>query len=98
MDKLLRKSGIDAIGDISWDAHVCLFYRTNEELIDILVPYFKAGLDNNECCLWITSKSFDKKSAKEAFKKTTRNSSEYLKKRPDRNYTSYRMVFFRRDT
>jgi len=80
MEKLLRKTGIDAIDDISWDTHICLFYKTSEELIDILVPYFRAGLDNNEYCLWITSNTLDKKSAEEVFKKTTSNNSEYLKK------------------
>ncbi|RPJ69391.1 MAG: hypothetical protein EHM20_16450 [Alphaproteobacteria bacterium] len=32
------------------------FYDTKEGLIDILTPYFKAGLENNEFCLWVTSK------------------------------------------
>jgi len=80
MEKLLRKSGINTIGDISWDTHICLFYRTNEELADILVPYFKAGLDNNEYCLWITSKPPDKQFTEELLKKNTRSTDEYLEK------------------
>jgi excisionase family DNA binding protein len=42
--------------DIRWGAHVCLLYHTKQDLIDVLVPYFKAGLENNELCLWIISK------------------------------------------
>ena len=39
----LRKSGINAIGDFPWGTHLCQFYQTKEDLIDILVPYFKTG-------------------------------------------------------
>jgi PAS domain S-box-containing protein len=49
----LRKSGIEVLGDISWGMHFCQFYQTKEDLLDILVPFFKAGLENNEYCLWI---------------------------------------------
>jgi hypothetical protein len=43
-----RISGIDIIGDIPWGTHFCQFYQTREDLIDILVPHFKAGLENND--------------------------------------------------
>ena len=49
----LRKSGIDVLGDIAWGSHFCQFYETKEDLLQLLVPYFKAGLENNEYCLWI---------------------------------------------
>jgi PAS domain S-box-containing protein len=51
----MRKSGIEITGDIPWGTHFALFYRTKEDLIDILVPYFKAGLENGEYCLWVTA-------------------------------------------
>jgi len=50
-----RETGIGIVGTISWGTHLCQFYQTKEDLIDILVPYFKAGLENNEFCMWITS-------------------------------------------
>ncbi len=40
-NKNLRYSGIGIIGDLSWGTHFCQFYQTREDLIDILVPYFK---------------------------------------------------------
>jgi len=43
-----RKTGIDVIGDVPWGTHLCQFYQDKRDLIDILVPYFKAGLENNE--------------------------------------------------
>jgi len=51
----LRKSGIEALGNVPWGTHFCQFYQTTEDLTDILVPYFKSGLENNEFCFWVTS-------------------------------------------
>jgi PAS domain S-box-containing protein len=53
----LRKTGISVIGDIPFGAHFCCFYDTREDLLDILIPYFKIGLENNEFCLWVISNS-----------------------------------------
>lgn len=54
-DHALRDSGIEAIGRVPWGTHFCQFYSTKEDLVEILVPYFKAGLANNEFCLWVTA-------------------------------------------
>ena len=35
--------------------HTCLFYSSDDELLDVLSPYFKAGLEGNELCLWVLS-------------------------------------------
>ncbi len=51
----LRKTGIPFINDIPWGTHICSFYETENDLISIVVPYFKAGLENNEFCMWIVS-------------------------------------------
>jgi PAS domain S-box-containing protein len=80
MEKERRKSGINIIGDILWGARICLFYRNTEELINILVPYFKAGLENNEACLWITSESLDKEAATKALRRSLSNLDKYLEK------------------
>ena len=58
-EAVLRESGIDLLGRIPWGTHVCQFYESRQDLIDILIPYFKAGLENNEFCLWITSTPLD---------------------------------------
>ena len=50
-----RSSGIDCIGSVPWGTHICHFYKSKSDLIDILVPYFKMGLENNEYCLWTAS-------------------------------------------
>lgn len=57
MNNLSRESGIEALGNIPWGSHFCQFYSTTTDLIETLVPYFEAGLRNNESCFWIASKS-----------------------------------------
>jgi PAS domain S-box-containing protein len=48
-----RKSGIDILGDLPWGSHFCLFYETKQDLLDALIPFFKAGLENNEFIIWV---------------------------------------------
>lgn len=74
-----RSAGSDVIDNISSGAHFCMFYQTKEDLIDILVPYFKAGLENNELCVWITSKPLEAKAAKAALKGVVRNLDDYIR-------------------
>jgi excisionase family DNA binding protein len=50
------KFGGSIIGDIDWGSHICQLYHSKQDLIDVLVPYFKTGLENNELCMWVTSK------------------------------------------
>jgi hypothetical protein len=40
--------------------HVCHFYHSADDLAEVLVPYFKAGLERNERCLWVTAKPYGK--------------------------------------
>ncbi len=47
-------TGIDVMGAVRWGTHFCQFYRTTEDLLQALVPYFRAGLQGDESCLWIT--------------------------------------------
>ena len=65
----LRNSGIDIIGDVPWGTHFCQFYQTKKDLVDILVPYFKAGLENNEFCFWVTSQPLEVEDAIKALRK-----------------------------
>jgi PAS domain S-box-containing protein len=62
MDSTFRPFGIDGLGDKSWGTHLCLFYETEQDLLESLTHYFKIGLANNEFCLMITSASFSEKS------------------------------------
>jgi PAS domain S-box-containing protein len=80
MEKAFRKIGVDIIGDAPWGTHLCQFYETREDLVDILVPYFKAGLENNEFCMWITSEPLKVEDAKAALKNVVKNLDHFIKK------------------
>lgn len=75
-----RKSGISLIDDLPWGSHFCQFYRTAKELLDILVPYFRAGLEKNELCLWVISEPLGVEDAKKALKKAVPHFEDYSKK------------------
>jgi PAS domain S-box-containing protein len=53
----LRQTGINVVGDMPWGTHFCHFYETKQDLLELLVPYFKVGLESNEFCLWVISDS-----------------------------------------
>jgi hypothetical protein len=42
-----------ALLDMPWGTHVCQFYNRKEDLVEMLVPYFKQGLENNDACVWL---------------------------------------------
>ncbi len=46
--------------------------------MDVLVPYFKAGLEGNEYCVWAVSEPIDKEEAKEALKVAIPEIDAYL--------------------
>ncbi len=73
-----RTTGIDVIGDVGWGTHMCQLYRTKEDLTNILVPYFKAGLENNELCLWVTSKPLGVEEARAELNGAVRNLNHYI--------------------
>jgi PAS domain S-box-containing protein len=78
MGRGTRDSGIDIIGEVPWGTHFCQFYQTKEDLMDVLVPYFKAGLENNELCIWITSQPLEVEEAKKDLKKVLPDIEIYL--------------------
>jgi hypothetical protein len=73
-----RKSGISLVGDLPWGTHFCQFYKTRKDLLDMLVPYFKAGLENNEKCVLVTSDFLTDENAKKAFKKNIPSFLKYM--------------------
>ena len=55
MNTALRRIGVNVLGDMPWGTHVCMFYQSKDDLFDTVGPYFKAGLESNEFCLWFPS-------------------------------------------
>lgn len=81
MDTELRKSGFKLINDFPWGTHFCQFYSTGQDLLDILVPYFKAGLKNNEFCMWVTAEPLNVAEVKAVMKQVMPDFEQYLRKR-----------------
>ena len=80
METQLRRSGIDIIGNITWGTHFCQFYKTKEDLLDILVPYFISGLMNNEFCMWITAEPLDEEEARAAMRNTFPDFDDFVER------------------
>ena len=78
MESALVKAGIDIIGNVPWGTHFCQFYQTKQDLLDILVPYFKAGLENNEFCMWVTAEPLNEEEARAAIAKSMPDFAGYL--------------------
>lgn len=74
----LRKTGISVMGDIPWGTHFCHFYETKEDLLDILIPYFRAGLENNEFCVWVVAEPVPEEEAREALRRAVPEADRYL--------------------
>jgi len=80
MNPNLRKSGLDIIENVPWGTHFCQFYQTKEDLTDILVPYLKAGLENNEFCMWVTSQPLGVEEAKDVLRIAVPDIDVYFEK------------------
>ncbi len=50
-----RESGIGVVGSLPWGSHFCQFYETQADMLDVVVPYFRAGLEAGELCVWVTT-------------------------------------------
>jgi PAS domain-containing protein len=66
MSETLRTTGLEVMSHLAWGSHFCNFYETKQDLLDILVPYFRSGMDNNEFCFWVTEDSIPVEDAKRA--------------------------------
>ncbi len=75
-----RNSGITLIGDLLWGTHFCQFYKTKKDLLDVLIPYFRAGLEGNELCVLVTSDFLTEADVKKAMKKSIAGFSDYLER------------------
>jgi two-component sensor histidine kinase/PAS domain-containing protein len=61
-------SGLKNVPHLQWGSHLAHFFTSGRELSDVLVPYFKAGLENNERCLWVTGAAFNAQQARSALR------------------------------
>jgi hypothetical protein len=74
----LRNSGLDILGDLPWGTHCCHFFQGKQDLLDTLLPYFAAGLQSREYCLWVTYDPVTEKEARRALRRQVPDADRYL--------------------
>jgi signal transduction histidine kinase len=77
----MRRSGIGVVGDRPWGTHFCNFYEGGRDLLDMLVLYFKAGLEENEFCVWVVSEPLSEREAWDGLRKAVPEFDDYVSKR-----------------
>jgi len=45
---------------LQWGERVCHFYRSDDDLVELVVPYFRRGLQDAERCVWLVRGASDK--------------------------------------
>src|SRR5712691_1434341 len=78
MDTALRKTDIAVVGDIPWGTQLCHFYEMQRDVLDTVVPDFKAGLEHNEFCLCVLAESLTEHEAKRALRQAVPDLDGYL--------------------
>jgi C4-dicarboxylate-specific signal transduction histidine kinase len=77
----MRRSGISVVGDRPWGTHFCNFYESRKDLLGMLVSYFKAGLEDNEFCVWVLSEPLSEKDAWEGLREAVPEFDDYASRR-----------------
>ena len=78
MPTALRNTGIEPVGDMPWGTHFCHFYETRDDLLDTLLPFFKAGLENAEFCAWVVSEPLTAEGVWQALDRTIPGLDRYV--------------------
>lgn len=79
MNEKLRNSGINALGGLPWGTHICHFYESKEDLLEVLVPWFIEGLKGGELCAWVVSEPLTAEHALEALKRAAPELAGHIK-------------------
>jgi len=58
-------------------AHVCQFYRSEDDLLEFLVAYFKQGLENGEYCVWVATPPLTPERSRDALSRALPRLEEY---------------------
>ncbi len=75
-----RRIGIPGVEEAGWGEHICVFFYTKDELLKLTAPYIKAGLEDNEFCMWITGDPVTENDAFRELELVLPNAHEYLVK------------------
>lgn len=77
----LRDTGISVLGAMPWSTHVSLFYENRTDLLDVVVPFFKAGIEGGELCVWIPPDPNGQKDGERALRRAVPGFDDHLARR-----------------
>src|SRR5438105_446979 len=77
----LRRSGLSVLGDLPWGSHACHLFQTRSDLLETLIPFFKAGLEARELCLWVIHAPLTEALARRALKQRIPDADRHLAER-----------------
>jgi len=78
MTTALRQTGIEPVGEMPWGTHFCHFYEAKDDLLETLLPFFKAGLESNEFCAWVISEPLNEAEVWKALDRTVPDFDRYV--------------------
>ena len=58
-------SAVDLVTQARKGSHNCLFYQSQDDLVDVLAEYFKTGIEKGESCIWVTADGGVEKKARQ---------------------------------
>src|SRR3954452_12194845 len=73
----MRTTGILPLTRLPWGAHICLFYETDQDLIDATASFMEAGLVSNEYALWMLPDEISRNAADIALRGTIAGFDDY---------------------
>ena len=50
-----KTSAVDLVTEARRGSHHCLFYQSQDDLVNLLAEYFKSGIEKGEFCIWVTA-------------------------------------------
>ena len=74
----LRDSGIRDLGEVPWGTHFCHFFETKDDLLETVLPFFTAGLEAKEFCLWVVEEPLTEEEARNALRRTVPDLERFL--------------------
>jgi DNA-binding CsgD family transcriptional regulator len=76
----LPRTELPPVDDLAWGTHLCMFFETTEDVLEAVTPYFRAGLEDGEYCIWVVSGRLTKQRAITALRHAMPDLDRYLAK------------------
>lgn len=74
----MPRLGLTDVTPLPWGSHLCTFYRSARELQRLVSSYVRAGLEDQECCVWVLPPSLSPAEAMMALQRDIPQIDEYL--------------------